>query len=79
MEMSVFIELTSPNDLPVYLQPDDVKAILAGPATCTEILLYGPQETWIAVKETPAEVAGTIAVALSPEPTTAAASFPGRN
>lgn len=73
-----FIVLTSPNGLPVYIQPDDAKAILAGPATCTEILLYGAMETWIAVRDTPAEVAEMVCKALT-SPVIQGASFPGRD
>jgi hypothetical protein len=77
--MPGFIELTAPSGRPLYLQPDDVKAVKAATVSdSTLILLYGAEAVWLEVTETPAQVIAGVQGALAPVkffPGT----FPGRD
>lgn len=80
--MTKFIQLTNTYGLDLYLQPEDVKAVVpdSGKGSWTQVYLYGACDHRIYVKESPADVVMAVQNALIPQLSPPnSASFPGRN
>lgn len=76
-----FIKLTAPAGTPVFCQPDDVKAVkVSYHNQSTVVLLYGAEQIWLEVSESPEQVLEIVGKALNVTNTLAPSnSFPGRN